>query len=47
MDKDKIIDDLIKLRDVWYDTEKITGEVVWGECAHDIDDLIEKYAGEK
>ena len=44
MDKNQIIDKLIVLRDVWYETEKITGIVVWGECAYEIDTLIEKAA---
>jgi len=44
MDKNQIIDKLIVLRDVWYETEKITGIVVWGECAYEVDVLIEKAA---
>ena len=47
MDRDQILDALINLRDAWYATEKGTGEVIWGECARDLDDIIEKSAGEK
>lgn len=42
-----IIEEIIKLRDNWYETEKATGEVVWGECAYDLDQLIERSEGEK
>lgn len=41
------IDDLIELRNNWYELERQSGEVVWGECAYEIDMLIEKLAGEK
>lgn len=44
---DNLIDELLRLRDDWYETEKQTGDVVWGECAYDIDKLIEKIADEK
>ena len=44
MDKNAIIDKLIVLRDTWYETEKTTGVVEWGECAYEIDVLIEKAA---
>jgi len=47
MNKNQIIDTLIKLRDDWYATEKNTGQVVWGECAYEIDGLIEKAADKK
>ena len=42
--KNQVIDQLIVLRDTWYDTEKATGEIVWGECAYEVDVLIEKAA---
>ena len=44
MDKNQIIDYLIALRDTWYETEKSTHIVEWGECAYEIDVLIEKAA---
>lgn len=47
MDRDQILDALIDLRDTWYVTEKATEEVVWGECAYDLDKIIEKAAGVK
>ena len=47
MDRDQILDALIELRDAWYATEKATNEVVWGECAYDLDALIESAASEK
>jgi hypothetical protein len=47
MDRDMILDALIKLRNDWYATEKATNEVVWGECAYDLDSLIEKAADAK
>ena len=47
MTRNQILDELIRLRDAWYATEKATDEVVWGECAHDIDTLIENAAGQK
>ena len=46
-DKYAIIDHLIRLRDNWYACEKKSDEVIWGECAYEIDTLIEKAAGEK
>ena len=42
MDKDMIIDELIKLVDNWYATEKLTKDTTWGECASDLDNIIEK-----
>lgn len=47
MDRDQILDALIELKNAWYATEKATDEVVWGECAYDLDVLIEKAASEK
>ena len=47
MSIDQILDELITLRDNWYATEKHTGDVVWGECAYDLDSIIEKAADEK
>lgn len=47
MNKDQILDILIKLVKEWYATEKLTGNTVWGECAYDLDQVIEKAAGEK
>jgi hypothetical protein len=47
MDRDQILDAMIELRDSWYEIEKYTGEVAWGECAYDLDELIETAAGEK
>ena len=44
MTRNQILDELIRLRDAWYATEKATDEVVWGECAYDIDRLIENAA---
>ena len=37
MNIDEIIDKLIELKDVWYATENVSGDVVWGECARDIE----------
>ena len=47
MNSDEIIDKLIELKDVWYATENVSGDVVWGECARDIDDLVEEAADGK
>ena len=47
MNRNQILDALIELRDVWYATEKATDEVVWGECAYDLDSLIEEAASER
>lgn len=47
MDKDTILDALIELRNSWYATERATNEVVWGECAYDLDALIEQAADAK
>ncbi len=44
MDKDAIIESIIKLRDCWFETEKSTGNEIWGECATDLDNLIEEIA---
>ena len=42
-----LLEDLIKLRDQYYKCEEELNEPVWGECASDIDDLIEKAADQK
>lgn len=42
MEIEYLLTQLEELRDVWYATEKTTGENIWGECAHEIDVLIEK-----
>jgi hypothetical protein len=47
MTRDQILDAMIKLKNDWYATEKHTGDVVWGECAYDLDQLIEDAAKEK
>lgn len=44
MDKEVIIDELLKMAKNWHDTEKLTGENIWGECATDLDNLIENIA---
>jgi hypothetical protein len=47
MTRTQILDALIKLVEDWYTTETTTGEVVWGECARDLDNIIEKAADKK
>jgi len=47
MDRDQILDAMIELRNDWYATEQHTGEVIWGECAYELDSLIEEAGAEK
>jgi hypothetical protein len=47
MGKGDIIQAIIRLRDEWYATERLTLEDIWGECAYELDSLIEKIADQK
>lgn len=41
-----IIEELMKLAKNWHKTEKLTGNDIWGECATDLDNLIDNLSEE-
>lgn len=47
LSRDAIIDHLIKLRDNWWKCEKTLNKPIYGECAEDLDELIEKAGDSK
>jgi len=47
MDRDYIVKHLVQLRDMWYGFTDKYDEFIWGECAHELDILIEKIADER
>ena len=42
MDKEELIKILAEMSNIWQLTEKISGNPVWGDCARDLDKIIEK-----
>ena len=41
---ENLLNDLLELSNNWKNTEKLTGEITWGECSTDLSDVIENYA---
>lgn len=44
MDEDELIKRLYVLIELWKNTEKLTTNEVWGECATDLENLLEEHA---
>ena len=39
-----LLEEIIKVANNWNETEKQTGDVIWGECASDLQTVIEAEA---
>ena len=41
---EKLLEDILDVSNCWNETEKITDDETWGECASDIQRIIEDHA---
>lgn len=41
---ENLLNDIIKMSKECSETEKLTGDIVWGECALDLSQIIENHA---